>query len=72
MVTREQLDDPSFERKIAKILAQIHLVPIPDDMPRNWEAKEGVQRCLIELAKQKPTDPEAGEWYRANIAGRLY
>ncbi len=70
MVTREQLKDPQLERKVATILARIHTVPIPDDMPRKWQAKEGLRRCLQELP-EKISDPKLDEWYQANFAGKM-
>ncbi len=48
-VSLEQLEDPEFERKVAKILAQIHVIPVPADMPKCWELKEGLHRCLENL-----------------------
>ncbi len=68
MVTCEQLEDRDFERKVAGALAEIHVIPVPDDMPRNWEAKEGIQRCLNDLPQRIP-DPEVDKWYQATFAG---
>ncbi len=57
VVTMEQLDNPEFEKKVAKILAEIHVIPVPYDMPRRWELKDGALRCLKYLEKDQNLDP---------------
>ncbi len=64
IVSVEQLENPELERKVAKILAEIHVIPVPDDMPRNWELKEGLLRCLNELDKDSNVDVR----YKADYA----
>ncbi len=57
IVTLQQLKSPEIERKVAEILAQIHLVRIPDDMPKHWGFKHGLQRCISELKLDSNLDP---------------
>ena len=59
-VTLEQLKDPTMEQKVAKILAQIHAIPVPENIPRRWELKEGALRCLKELEQDSNLDPRYG------------
>ncbi len=50
-----------MEQKVAKILAQIHTIPIPEGIPRRWELKEGALRCLKELKQDSNLDPRYGQ-----------
>ncbi len=49
MVTAEQLQDQELERKVAHTLAQIHMVPILEDVTKHWTLREAALRCLNEL-----------------------
>ena len=52
----EQLKNQELEKKVAKILAEIHVIPVPDDMTRRWELKDGALRCLKYLEKDQNLD----------------
>ncbi len=56
MVTVEQLENPEIERKVAKILAEIHRIPVPEDVTKCWNLKESALRCLNELAQDTNLD----------------
>ncbi len=49
MVTAEQLQDQELERKVAHTLAQIHMIPILEDVRKHWTLREAALRCLNEL-----------------------
>ncbi len=57
MVTVEQLKHPEIERKVAKFLAQVHVIPIPEGVEKCWTLKEATLRCLNELDKDPSLDP---------------
>ncbi len=57
VVTLEQLENPELVRKVAKILAEIHVVPVPDYLPKTWQVKEAALRCLNDLAKDPNLEP---------------
>ncbi len=57
MVTAEQLKNSELERKVAKILAQIHVISIPEGVSKCWTLKETTFRCLKELAKEPNLNP---------------
>ncbi len=63
-VTLEQLQNPELERKAARIIAEIHVIPVPQDMPKKWTLKDGTLGCLKELeANIKNVDKRYEERY---------
>ncbi len=63
----EELQNQDIERKVAKMLAQIHLITIPSDIPKCWELKEGLLRCMGELDQDSNLEERYKELYTSTI-----